>query len=562
MSQCAGILFVVDHKGHDDEELRFEDDSPVAGNSAPTVEGILKQVGLGCDRKADMDPADLQSALQELSLKAKALNSIGRSVLHDTLSKRLKEVVVNAPARMVQAVLEKRNRAKRDDTQGGSIGFEELEPWPEDVDGGALIAEMSEIVSRYLVTGKGAPIAAALYVLLSYAYDCFDICPFFTIISPQRRCGKTQLVDVLGCLVNRAVLTSNVSPAALYRSIEKFRPTLLIDEADTFIHGKSELRGILNSGHRRSTAYILRCVGDNHEPKPFSTWAPKVVALIGRLPSTLDDRSIVVPMKRKRADERVERFRQPQLLKEAWSLRRKCCRWAVDHEEQLKRFDAEAPEQLHDRARDNWEPLIAIAELCDVGDEARNAALELSGHQSDDNETGTLLLVAIKAIFERSGKEKIFSKTLVGELWEREGEPWAEWGKLRRPITPNALAKLLKPYKIGPKDVYLEGKTLQGDRLEDFTDSFSRYTPQTEPLGPLGSSADAGSRHSDQPQEKSLPSGSEAEVKPSPDADPSGPSGWEEGGSGDFGLSEPDLADLGGDKTDPTMDDELFEEVI
>jgi len=106
--------------------------------------------------------------------------------------------------------------------------------------------------------------------------------------------------------VPRALLSSNISPASLFRIVEKYSPTLLVDEADSFLRDKEELRGILNSGHTRDAAYVVRTVGDENEPRRFSTWAAKAVALIGHLPDTLADRSLVVPMRR-RAAGRVRR---------------------------------------------------------------------------------------------------------------------------------------------------------------------------------------------------------------------------------------------------------------
>ena len=77
----------------------------------------------------------------------------------------------------------------------------------------------------------------------------------------MKRCGKTLLLIVLGALVPRRLFASNVTPAVLFRTIEKYRPTLLIDEADTFIRENDELRGVLNSGHTRTTAVVIRAVG-------------------------------------------------------------------------------------------------------------------------------------------------------------------------------------------------------------------------------------------------------------------------------------------------------------
>ena len=53
---------------------------------------------------------------------------------------------------------------------------------------------------------------------------------------------------------------------AIFRVVELQRPTLLIDEADTFLPENEELRGILNSGHRQGGS-VIRTVGEDFEPR-------------------------------------------------------------------------------------------------------------------------------------------------------------------------------------------------------------------------------------------------------------------------------------------------------
>jgi putative DNA primase/helicase len=163
-------------------------------------------------------------------------------------------------------------------------------------------------------------------------------------------------------LVHRPVQTANITVAALYRTIDNYRPTLLLDEADTiFVNGSnSELRGLLNAGLYRSNAFVLRCIGKHQEPKLASVWCAKAIALIGRLPPTLEDRSIVTSLRRRTAGEAVEPFRYGQMLEEMESIRRKAARWASDHLARLKSAIPEVSDALNDRARDLWRPLQAI----------------------------------------------------------------------------------------------------------------------------------------------------------------------------------------------------------
>jgi putative DNA primase/helicase len=92
--------------------------------------------------------------------------------------------------------------------------------------------------------------------------------------APRPRANDEIVTIVLATLplVPRALLSSNISPALLFRIVEKYSPTLLVDEADSFLRDKEELRGILNSGHTRDAAYVVRTVGDENEPRRFSTW--------------------------------------------------------------------------------------------------------------------------------------------------------------------------------------------------------------------------------------------------------------------------------------------------
>jgi putative DNA primase/helicase len=148
------------------------------------------------------------------------------------------------------------------------------------------------------------------------------------IASPVTRCGKTAALQLVGAAVPRALSTSNTTPAALFRSIERWHPTLLIDEADALFGARSterseEIRGLLNAGHTRDTAYVIRVVGEDHEPRRFGVFGAKCIALIGSLPDTVRDRSIIVPMRRRLPGERLERLRLDRLGSLVEALRRK-----------------------------------------------------------------------------------------------------------------------------------------------------------------------------------------------------------------------------------------------
>ena len=289
------------------------------------------------------------------------------------------------------------------------------------------------------------------------------------------------MLSTIAMLVPKPLSAANVTPATVFRAIDYWLPTMLIDEMDTFLSDKSELRGVLNSGHTRAQAYVVRCVGDDHVPKPFSTWAPKAFACIGRMHPTLEDRSIPIEMKRKLPSERVL-----PIPRSCVDLQRKCARWASDHLEALRTANPTMPD-LHDRARDNWQPLLAIAEACggDWPEQARDAAVRLSG--VDDNETyGIQLLEDLWVLFERGRCDErgygLSSQAIAHELAEMEDRPWPEFSH-GKPITPRAIAKLLKPWKIFPKQVKAQSDKWgpNGYEPRQFKSVFKRYLPQEPP---------------------------------------------------------------------------------
>jgi putative DNA primase/helicase len=290
------------------------------------------------------------------------------------------------------------------DSQGEAVLFPDIEPWTEPVGGAELIADLVEAIRRYVVLPEHADVALGLWIVFTHAISSANVAPILAITSPEKRCGKSTVLAMLGHLVLRPLHSANLTAAALFRAVEAWAPTLLIDEADTFIRNSDELRGVLNSGHTRESAFAIRTVGDDHEPRKFSTWGAKAIALIGSLKDTLADRSIEVALKRKLPSEHVERLRHadPELFR---TRARRCARFAADHAEAIRAARPSMPEGLHDRAQDNWEPLLAIADLAGGPwpEQARAAALALSCDE-EIRGLGIELLGDIRGLFDKRKK--------------------------------------------------------------------------------------------------------------------------------------------------------------
>jgi hypothetical protein len=392
---------------------------------------------------------------------------------------------------------------------GGSVlAIEEVTPWPEPVEGAALLDELAGTLRRFIILPKWGAETLALWTLHTYAFRLRDVSTYIGIESPEKRCGKTTLLTVLSEMVNRAVVSSNISSPAFFRVIEEIRPTLLIDEADTFLQGNDELRGILNSGYSRKTAFVVRVTNElsptwraaaprdraadgasgedsasSADSKPstrlarFSAWCPKAIAAIGRLPETLADRCIVIRMERKSSKEECERLRNL----EATALRQRCLRFVTDRATQIASARPELPESLNDRAADIWEPLLALADLAGGNwpTLARQAAESLTASGQDSNPTGTLLLDIFFAIA-ASGGGRIHSRTLAEALTARMGaRPWGEMVRGRE-VTELWLAQKLRPYGIRPRNLHVDGVQAKGYVFDELVEVCRRYVPRSE----------------------------------------------------------------------------------
>ena len=360
---------------------------------------------------------------------------------------------------------------------------ENLEPWPELVSGGEILDTIYQTVKDYMVIPDESATVCALWTTLTYVYNCFMCLPLLAVQSPVKRCGKSRLITgVLNALCYRALSTSNVTGPTIFRVIEKYHPCLVLDEHDTYMPEDECLRGIINSGHTRQTAVVLRCNINTLEPECFSTWCPKIIGGIGRLPDTLQDRAIAIDLKRKLATETTKRLTL-NFNDECLHLRRKCLRWCQDHEDGLKHANPQLPNVDNDRALDNWTPLLAIADLAGSPwpEMARGAMVKLEGQKDDDN-IRIILLQDIKKVFDERGCKRLWTQNLLEALISVEDRPWCEWKK-GKPITPAGLAKMLKPFGIASVQIRQGDKNRFGYKLEQLKDVFDRYI--SSPLPPI-----------------------------------------------------------------------------
>jgi putative DNA primase/helicase len=363
--------------------------------------------------------------------------------------------------------------------QGTPLNIAEILPWPDPVQGEALVDDVVKAIRSHVILTEDQALAVTLWCLHTHAFESADISARLNLYSPEPRCGKTTTLDMIKEFVPKAISTENITMAAMFRTIEMVRPTLLIDEADAFLKDNEDLRGMLNAGHRKG-GQVIRTVGDNFEPRAFSVWAPVVIAGIGRLSPSLVDRSITVSLRRRLKTEPVNRLGRDRTHLSV--LGRRMARWVADNIDVIK-TDPKLPEELNDRAQDNWRQLIAIADAISiaVGERAGTAAKNIAEEKIDEeNHDGIVALADVAEVFEASKKKRISSQELLTTLLNMEDRPWGRWKRQDEGLTKDQLARFLRPFGIRPKKIRFDTGLLQGYLVEQVTEAKLRYVDDVD----------------------------------------------------------------------------------
>ena len=374
---------------------------------------------------------------------------------------------------------------EHDSKQGRPIAWKDPEPWPAPVDGEELADGIKQHVDRYTRLPRGGPVAVSLWALYTWVFDSFSVSPNLMITAPERESGKTRVTELLSWMVRRAKPVSDASAAAIIRGIERDRPTLLLDEAQSFLRRKGDdpIRGILLASFVRRFASVERVERDKHdgfEVREFSTFTPK--AMNGRNLARVDDmltsRSIVLAMTRapgKLPELRADR--DPVGVE----LRQRCARWAADHEAALREADPDMGERIG-RTAQVWRPMFAIADA--LGGEwsmlARNAAdlLDASAAKvSDGGATlGLMLLADVREVF--GDREEMQSADLDRALNDLPERPWATIGPGGKAMTAQKRGQLISDYSIQTAEVSGRRK---GYKREQFEEAWAAYLPHDPP---------------------------------------------------------------------------------
>jgi hypothetical protein len=349
------------------------------------------------------------------------------------------------------------------------------------IHGDALLNDVYNSIKRFCVLpGEHEYTAVTLWCAYTHVADVFHYAPRLIARSPHKRCGKTRLYEIVAELVRSPLRSTSATTSYIFRSLDANpRQTLMLDEVDAAsgTTGKAaqneDLRALLNAGYQRG-GKVGRTSGPSHTPTDYETFAPAFLSGIGRMPDTVEDRAVVIQMRRKAPNEHVHPYRPGRDCAALHAVRDRLSSWAEANAAEAYVYANEQQLELpvDDRAADVWEPLIVVACLAggDWPARAWAACTELVARSAgNDTETslGQQLLGDIRTVMQADFMASVDLCDALNAL------PDSPWGDI--PLNPHKLGKRLQEYQIRTR--HTADKSRRTYCRRDFEDAWRRYLP-------------------------------------------------------------------------------------
>ena len=430
----------------------------------------------------DLGPEARNAALDEISLLPNEQYELGRKANAAMLG--FARVKVLDDVRIAR--IAERDAVKEDDEETEEI-------WPDPVTDIAEVLDDAAIeIGRYLKASPEAIDAVVLWCAGAHVLQRNDlrinISPRLYINSPVPGCGKTLLLEIIMALTPRSMMLSSISVAGLFREIDAHRPTLGLDEFDKQMDGASqEYRAILNSGHRKSSAFVLRMekTDDGQFVRvKFSTFTAMAFSGLKKLPDDMTARCIIVALQRASADDNLEHLIDGTSEKLV-EIRRKLARWAKDVTDLPM---VSRPKALANRLGDNWYTIRRIGTLAGETWARRATDAAMKPSMTADTNVTLALLDAIWRVFDETKRLRMPTEELLSELKDMDEGRWSEEHR-GKPITAYFLRDTLgdmvpaNAEKIAPRRWVTGSIKHWGYDVLHLEDAFLRYLGKGLPGG-------------------------------------------------------------------------------
>jgi len=349
-----------------------------------------------------------------------------------------------------------------------------------------VLDELAKMFDTYIVFPSDEHRdAVVLWTAHTHVYEAFDTTPRLSVFSVEPGSGKTMVLNLIeGTSKKGMSASSTITAAVLWRLFENYKPTLIIDEVDTIFgrNGSSSshqtVRGVINAGHTRGGA-VPRAVGST-DVKFFSVFGPMALGGLGKVPETIETRSVPIPMvKRKEGSRRVKPFRLRTAGERMNAVKGKLEAWSGIAFPKLLIAETELP--FPDRRADVWEPLVAIGNLAggDWQSRAWKACKAITDEQAKKQKTatGVQLLGDCRTVI--GTRENMFTAELLTGL---KGLPDTVWTDLES----RKLWAWLAEFDVTSTTIRRGDQVAKGVRASAFAAAWKLYLPDVVPAVKTG----------------------------------------------------------------------------
>jgi Protein of unknown function (DUF3631) len=319
----------------------------------------------------------------------------------------------------------------------------EIESWGEPVDTRALLNELTAQFRRYIVVhDEAVATVIPLWICFAWCHEIATFSPILVVQGADTETAKTAICKVISLLTPRAHVIVEPTGPTLYRFVDRFHPTLIVDDADRLLPRRPDLAHIVNSSWTRGIPIPrAEASGNVHLYDPF---CPKVLSgidLLAHLAPATRTRCITAQLLPKLAHEEVTSVRRAARDENFLVLRRKLMRWAADNMTAIENANPIMPEGFISRLEENYHLPFAIADL--AGDnwpkKARSAAIKLSRERNEPS-LGKRLLAALFDLAVKHGT--LLTSKQVEQLLTADESEWASYRSEIKRISIQELADM------------------------------------------------------------------------------------------------------------------------
>lgn len=343
--------------------------------------------------------------------------------------------------------------------------------------------EIKQVLSRFVdYNSQFDADILTLWLMGSYCFPIFEAFPYVYLVGVKRS-GKTKTLLLIDKLAFNAILSSNISPAVLFRLVEATRGTLALDESEQLSDKsqKEELRELLNSGYKKGAPAYRITKGGKGQMKidAFEIYSPKAIANIKGLDNVLEDRAITITMVRTKNPDKGNLAVTE--ASEDWEyLRSLLYEFALTYAKDISDIYEADPSvnTLLNRQNELWKPLLSIAKVVDqelegtfeqMRQEALRKAEEATNYDLEDFDEAVLL-----ALNDLSAGED--ETTLTNKEIKIKAHSFLEEDQ-KIYLTSRGVGAALKRFGIAGKKIQGNWRyTVKKKQLEEL---FSRYGVNT-----------------------------------------------------------------------------------